>query len=220
MKGSSWLGALGLLVPALVAVSPGDARACGTALYYSRVPGGRPNGPHRTVPNRTLLIAQAEQDLADGKHEHAAIKVLNAFPALKIVKPGTLPLSDRALRILAIASVRSEGTTEHAYAGINWSVNVLRALNALHDNNPSYQSDLGEALAKHPRGREESLAILNHLADKDLITSAEAVAALARMKAEGGDKEGRDALVKRCEGMTKTPATVCAVPPVADSTQT
>jgi hypothetical protein len=37
------------------------------------------------------------------------------------------------------------------------------------------------------------------------------------MKAEGGDSEGRDVLVKRCESMTKTPATVCAVPAAAYS---
>jgi hypothetical protein len=201
----------------MVAALPGEAHACGTALFYSDVPGLARSGPHRTVPNRSLLIAQAEQDLSEGKHAKAAVKVLTAFPALKIVEPGTLPLADRALRILALASMRAEGTTEHAYASLNWSVQVLRALDARHDNNPSYHTDLGEALAKHPRGRDEALMILNHLAEKDLLTSAEAYAALARMKAEGGDKEGRDALVKRCESMTKTPATVCAVPAAAYS---
>jgi hypothetical protein len=182
MKFAGWVGAIGLLIPMTVAALPGDARACGTALYYSSVPGERRNSPPRTVPNRSLLIAQAEQDLSEGKNAHAAVKVLTAFPALKIVKPGALPLSDRALRILAVSSVRAEGTTEHAYASVNWSVGVLRALNAQHDNNPSYQTDLGEALAKHPRGRDEALMILNHLADKDLLTSAQAYAALARMK--------------------------------------
>ena len=50
---------------------------------------------------------------------------------------------------------------------------AVRALGAQHDNNPSYHTDLGEALAKHPRGRDEALMILNHLAEKDLLTSAE-----------------------------------------------
>jgi hypothetical protein len=216
MKFVGWVGAVALVVPVVVAAIPGDARACGSAVYYSEV-----RSAPRNAPNRSLLISQAEQDLSEGKNQKAAVKALLAFPALKIVKPGTLPLSDRALRTLALASVRAEGTSEPSYASLTWSVQVLRALNAQHDNNPSYQSDLGEALAKHPRGREEALMILNHLADKDLLTSAEAYAALARMKAEGGDKEGRDALVKRCEAMTKTPEKVCAVPAVTDAaTQT
>jgi hypothetical protein len=217
MRKGRLVGALTFVVPAILAGLSSDARACGSAVYYSREFGPQPNAPSRAVPNRSLLIAQAEQDLSEGKHAQAAVKVLSAFPALKIVKPGSLPLSDRALRILALASVRAEGTAEHAYATLSWSVGVLRVLNHQHDNNPSYQTDLGEALAKHPRGREEALMILNHLADKDLLTSAEGYAALARMKAEGGDRAGRDALVKRCEAMTKTPVAVCAVPATADA---
>jgi hypothetical protein len=181
--------------------------------------GPRRDAPRRAAPNNTLLVAHAEQDLSEGKPAKAAANALAAFPALKIVKPGTLPLADRALRILALATVRADGAVDarDRTAALDWSVRVLRELAARRDNNPSYQTDLGEALAKLPSGHAEAAKILGELADKDLLTSAEGYAALARLRAESGDKASRDALVKRCETMTKTPAAVCAVPAVADT---
>jgi hypothetical protein len=203
--------AFGFLLPVAVAAAPGQATACGTAVY-------------REIDDNAALVAQAETALSQGKHAQAAIKAVKAFPALKIVKPGTLPLADRALRILALASVRSDGgitvgtmkggTAADRAANLEWSIDTLRTLSAKRGNNPSYQTDLGEALAKVPAHHDEARKILGELAEKDLLTSAEGYAALAHLRAEKGDAAAREAAVKRCEAMTKTPK-ICETPAAA-----
>ncbi len=211
MKKSAWIRAvvaMGVVAPALVSAAPRPASACGSFVY-------------REIDTSAQLVSQAETSLADGHYAKAAAKVVQAFPALKIVKPGSVPLADRALHILALASVRSDGalavngfksaTAADRATNLAWSVAVLRGLNAKRVNNPAYQTDLGEALAKTPGGHEEAKKILGELAEKDLLTSAEGYAALARLRAEAGDNAARDEAVKRCEAMSKTPRG-CAVP--------
>jgi hypothetical protein len=200
--------ALGFVAPVAVAAAPGGASACGTAVY-------------REIDDSAQLVAQAEQALSEGKFHKAAAKAVQAYPALKIVKPGQVPLADRALRILALASVRTDGglnvgglkgkTAGEKASNLDWSVATLRGLNAKRANNPSIQTDLGEAMAKVPSLHAEARKLLGELADKDLLTSAEGYAALARLRAENGDNQARDEAVKRCEAMSKTPR-VCAVP--------
>jgi hypothetical protein len=199
-----WL--MSIFVPVAVASASGSAEACGTAVY-------------REIDSRSQLVASAEQALSEGRYARAAAKAVDAFPALKIVKPGSVPLADRALRILALASVRADGgvavngfkskTASDRAANLDWSVATLRGLNALRPNNPSYETDLGEALAKVPAAHDEAKKLLGGLADKDLLTSAEGYAALAHLRAKTGDNAGRDEAVNRCEAMTKTPR-VCA----------
>ncbi len=203
--------AMAFVLPLGAAAAPGAASACGTAVY-------------REIDSGSQLVAKAEQALSDGKLASAASRAVQAFPALKIIKPGQLPLADRALRIMALVTVRSDGGISPAAgltkvdaersANLEWSIGVLRGLNTKRMNNPSYQTDLGEALAKVPAYHGEALKILGELAEKDLLTSAEGYAALARLRAENGEGDARDAAVKRCEAMTKTPQ-VCAAPAVA-----
>jgi hypothetical protein len=132
--------AMSMALPVAVAAAEGAASACITAVY-------------RETDSNTQLVAQAEQALADGKLGRAVAKAVQAFPALKVVKPGTLPLADRALRILALAAVRNDGglnaggfkgqSQGERAANLEWSIDVLRGLNAKRVNNPSYQTDLG-----------------------------------------------------------------------------
>jgi hypothetical protein len=200
--------AVGFVLPVAAAAAPGTASACGSAVY-------------REIDTSAQLVAQAEQALSEGKLARAADKAIQAYPALKIVKPGTVPLADRALRILALASVRADGgisaggmkggTAADKASNLEWSIDTLRSLSAKRSNNPTFQTDLGEALAKVPAHHEEALKVLGGLADKDLLTSAEGYAALARMRAEKGDASARDEAVKRCAGMTKTPK-ICEMP--------
>jgi hypothetical protein len=213
---------MALLVPALVALAPADAGACGSAVYLE----GGIGGPGPAQASSTALVAKAEQELSDGKPSKAALSAVAAFPALRILKVGRLALADRAMRAMALATVRSNGapsvpgfpaaTDAQRAANLEWSIRVLGGLNARRANNPSYQTDLGEALAKVPDHKDQALSLLGHLAEKDLLTSAEGYAALARLRAEAGDKASRDALVQRCEAMTKTPAVVCNVPAAAE----
>jgi hypothetical protein len=204
--------AVSFVVPVAVAAAPGDASACGAAIYREI---------HREIEDRAQLVAQAEQALSEGRFHKAAAKAIQAYPALKIVKPGELPLADRALRILALASVRSDGgldvggfkgrTAGDRATNLDWSVEILRGLNAKRVNNPSYQTDLGEAMAKVPSLHAEAVKLLGDLAAKDLVTTGEGYAALARLRAESGDNQARDEAVKRCEAMSKAPR-LCAVP--------
>src|SRR5262249_35445341 len=155
--------------PVAISAAPERASACGTAVY-------------REIDDNAMLVSQAEQSLSDGKQSRAALKAVQAFPALKITKPGTLPLADRALRILALASTRADGaitrggmkgaTAADRDANLEWSIGTLRALSAKRGNNPTFQTDLGEALARVPAHHDEALSILGELADKDLLTSA------------------------------------------------
>jgi hypothetical protein len=203
--------AMGLVLPVVAAAAPGAASACGTLVY-------------REIDSSSQLVAKAEQALSEGKLGSAATKAVQAFPALKIIKPGSVPLADRAIRIVALASVRSDGgigpaasTTKagpERAANLEWSIGALRVLTAKRFGNPSYQTDLGEALSKVPEHHAEALKILADLSDRDLLTTAEGYASLARLRAEAGDATAHDAAVKRCENMTKTPQ-ICATPAVA-----
>ena len=204
--------AMSFLLPAAISAAPGQASACGGEVY-------------REIDSNTQNVAQAERALGEGKQGKAAIRAVRAFPALKIIKPGTLPLADRALRILALASVRADGgitvgtmtgrTATDRAANLEWSIDTLRTLTAKRAGNPALQTDLGEALAKVPAHQDEARKILGELADKDLLTTAEGYAALARLRSSKDEATAREALVKRCESMTKTPK-ICAVPASAD----
>ena len=54
-------------------------------------------------------------------------------------------------------------------------------------NDPTVQADLGEALSKTEGGRAEGLKILQGLAQKDLMGSPHAYAALAKLRSQSGD---------------------------------
>jgi hypothetical protein len=214
--------AMGFMLPVAVGAVPGQARACGSAISLSRV--RLIDDKPRVADDKPALVAAAEQSLSEGKYARAAVGTVNVFPALKLIQPGTTPLADRALRILALAAARTDGgitvgglsgaTFAERTANLEWSIDILRKLNAKRANNPSYRTDLGEALSKVPAHHDEALRVLGELSDKDLLTTAEGYAALARLRAEKGDAAAREAAVKRCAAMTKRPQ-ICDVPAAA-----
>ena len=67
------------------------------------------------------------------------------------------------------------------------------------DCHPALESVLGEALSKTPARRTEALARLQALAAKDLITSPQGYAALARLHHAAGRDDERDSAVARCK---------------------
>lgn len=202
-----------LLLPLGLAGAPAPAEACGTEVFS-------------VVDHSAEGISSAERALSQGRHAAAATGVFQVFPKLKTTKPGAGPLSDRALRILALATAREGGainvgkgvtwpmagvTPEQKEANLLFAIDTLRKLNEKRANSPSFQTDLAEALGKVPRYKAEAFAILTQLAKKDLVASAEGYATLARLHEAMGEGAPRDAAVKRCEGMTKTPK-ACQVP--------
>src|SRR4051812_27388593 len=67
------------------------------------------NGVELVVDTNTPRIARAEKALNDGKFTLAAVGVLQVFPRIKATPVTQGPLSARALRIMALAAVRTEG---------------------------------------------------------------------------------------------------------------
>lgn len=204
------LWGVGFSIALGIAASPTDAAACGFAV------GTR-------VDPIASGVAKAEKAVDDEQYLAAAQGAVRAFPDLKSVEPSkSTAVSGRALRVLAMAAVRLDGaltvagamkgdTADERAQNLAWAVTTLRALNTKRQNDPGLQTDLGEALAKSSKTQTEAKKLLQELADKDLVASAHGYAALARLDAAAGDKAARDAAVKKCEGMTKTPG-ICKVP--------
>ena len=207
------------LLPLGIVGAPAPAAACGTEVFT-------------VIDHSAEGISTAERALSKGAVASAATQVFRVFPKLTTTKPGAGPLSDRALRILSLAATRADGaitvgqgttwpmagvTPEQKEANLLFAIGTLRKLNAKRANNPSLQTDLAEALGKVPRFKAEAYTILTDLAKKDLVASAEGYATLAKLHEAMGQGAPRDAAVKRCEGMTKTPK-ACQVPAGATTT--
>jgi Flp pilus assembly protein TadD len=205
------------IVPAMLASTYAtDAGACGMSIRME---------PSPQKPTPVQEIARAEKALEGGQNLVAAKAVLATFPRVRAATAGANPLETRALRVFALAVVRSNGALNEKSAGLGaqaewtpnanleWAVQSLREIDAKRPNDPTVQADLGEALSKLPRGQGEALTILQGLAQKDLMGSPHAYAALAKLRSEKGDLAGAEAAIKRCEEMSKSPG-VCkpAVP--------
>lgn len=194
-------------VPAVLAVTySADANACGMSVRMEPVP---------QKPTPVQLVARAEKALENGNNVVAAKTVFKTFPRIRVATAGNDPLETRALRVLALAVVRTEGRVSEKSAGIasntewtpnanlEWAVQAMREIDSKRPNDPTVQADLGEALSKLPRTRQEALSILQRLAQKDLMGSPYAYAALAKLRSDQGDVSGAEAAIKRCEEMSK-----------------
>jgi predicted Zn-dependent protease len=91
---------------------------------------------------------------------------------------------------------------------VEWSVDRLRAIAKVKENDPGSETDLAEALSHLDGGKKEARTILERLAKTDLITSPEGYAALAQLRAESGDAAGEQVAMQRCERMARS-ASVC-----------
>lgn len=206
------VSALCFVVPMAVAAQTGEAVACGGSIAFE-------------VDPNVLLLSQAESNLNNGKPRAAALSVLKVFPKIKSLKPGASHLLPRAQRILAMAVVRTDGlltagkefTAENAderRANLEWAVGTLRRLSAAKKNNPSANTDLGEALARLPETQSEALQTLDKLARKDLVTSAYGYKTLAKLRKAAGDAEGSEAALKKYDALAKkkSPSAPAAAP--------
>jgi len=212
------LFAVALAPAALVLGSAHEAHACGMSVRLDPTP---------QKPTPVQEIARAEKALEGGQTLTAAQAILGTFPRIRNATAGTNPLETRALRVFALALVRSEGTADEKKArvagaaewtpraNLEWAVAALREIDEKRPNDPAVQADLGEALSKLPHGQEEAMKLLGKLAQKDLMGSPHAYAALARLKTKTGDSAGAEAAIKRCEEMTKTPGVCKPASPAA-----
>jgi len=222
MKIAKVVAAALALVPSVLAVSYAhDASACGMSIRMEPTP---------QKPTPVQEIARAEKALDNGQNVVAAKAVLATFPRVRTATAGANPLETRALRVFALAVVRSNGAVNEKTAGfaspaewtptanLEWAVQSIREIDAKRPNDPTVQADLGEALSKLPHGQKEALEILQKLADKDLMGSPHAYAALAKLRTNKGDLAGAEAATKRCEEMSKTPAVCKPATPATPAT--
>jgi len=211
---------LAALLGAAAAAGP-DARACGYFDYREVRPAVHVPKPAPIAAS--VRIANADQRLDEEHLTAAGAEVVTAFPTIRRVAVGASPLETRALHILSLAVVRGEGTlrgvtgfsgTAEAERATNleWAVSTLRSIDAARPNDPVTQADLAEALAARNVHEDESLAILTDLAHRDLLGSAHAYAALARLRSSKGDAAATREALARCELMTRSPAVVCRAP--------
>lgn len=200
--------AVALAAPIVALTYASDAEACGMSMRLDPTP---------RKPSPVQEIARAEKALENGQNVVAAKAVFGTFPNIRTATAGVNPLETRALRVLSLAIVRSGGAVSEKAAGVAqkvewmpnanlaWAAHAIREIDQSRPNDPSVQADLGEALAALPQSQGEALTILKTLADKDLMGSPYAYAALAKLKSSKGDSAGAEVALKRCEEMSRSP---------------
>jgi len=152
-------------------------------------------------------VAIAERELADGHPVWAAARVQQQFPNIRSEGAKAPPLGRRAVRLYALAIVRSEGKID-ANAGwapwgnYEWALETLKDLEASTPNNPARQAELAEAQIALPRTRAEGVRVIENLDGRDLLGSPYAYLALARARQAEGDDGGTIAAVRRCAMMS------------------
>lgn len=200
---------------ACTSVAPRSAEACGGG-DWEFVP---------AVDVRPQGLDASEKELQEGNYISSAARVIRMFPELKRVKLGANPLIDRAYRVLSLATARAGGalaaekelpawlqsswlgkTEKDQRANLSWAVASMRRLNEVKKDDPALQTELGEVLARVDAHQDEARELLGKLAEKDLVASPEGYAALAMLRAKAGDTAGREAALRKCEAMAKTPS--------------
>ena len=116
----------------------------------------------------------------------------------------------RALRIAALATSRlgTASAQEKRHALDLFEHGLLAAPG---DPEPTLLADYAEVASRVDERMPQATMMLRSLATKDLIGSAHAYAALARMEKRAGDVEAEKRARDRCRTMTKKPA-LCGAP--------
>jgi len=208
IKGLAVRFALGLAALAAIPSLSHEAAACGDVFIPE-------------VDHRIQGLANAEKSMKDGKLVASAQSIVRMFPEIRTVNPGKDGMLQRAQRTLAIAIVRTDGaidldptwrgkTQAERAKNVTWAVQALERVRQQRPNDPSVDTDLGEALSKVDGRHEEARNLLQGLADRDLVSTPEGYAVLGKLQEEAGNNEARDAAVKRCAAMAKD-GSICQV---------
>ncbi len=193
----------------LAASAAAPAHACGGEWY-----------PIYEVDPRIEGVDRAEKKLEDGHVLAAAGSVIRMIPHIKTLSPTRTTLIQRAHRVLALAAARYDGalpvgaevpdyvqgtwlgkTAEDRKTNLDWAVKTLREVAKAKKDDPASRTELAEALAKVDSSKTEARQILEELAQKDLITSADGYATLAALRDSAGDQDGKRAALERCKTM-------------------
>jgi hypothetical protein len=198
-----------------------DARACGGEWipYMETI---------EQIDHRPQGVARAEKSFEKGATDKAAASVIRMMPHVRNLEVKSSPLVARAMRLLAVSVARHDGRLPvarevPAYAqgkwlgkseqdrvqNLDWAIGVLRDVRVGKAGDPTVETDLAEALSKLDSHHEEARTLLEALAKKDLISTPEGYAALARLRKSAGDGLGGELALKRCEAMAKS-AGACA----------
>jgi hypothetical protein len=152
-------------------------------------------------------VAIAERELEGGHPVWAAARVKEQFPNIRGFDAKAPPLGRRAVRLYALAVVRSEGKIDAAagwapWGNYEWALATLQELEASTPNNPARQAELAEAQIALARTRAEGVRMIENLDGRDLLGSPYAYLALARARQAEGDDGGTIAAVRRCAMMS------------------
>lgn len=180
------------------------------------------NAVARVVDPVNQSVRRAEALLADGAHQAAIRELTGTFPQLLLAnhRDDRASLFRRAQRTAALAVVRSDGavrlgprlsgkTAPQRQAALAWAAAILR-LHHARSGDLLVRVELAEALARRPAERAEARAILDELADLDLLPTARAWALLAHLERERGDEAASARAARRCREID---ATRCDDPP-------
>jgi hypothetical protein len=210
--------AIALAAFAFTGLNSAPAAACGGEWY-----------PMYEVDPRIKGVDKAEDNFDDGKMLSAAGSIVRMIPHIKTLKPTKTKLIQRAHRVLAVTVARYDGalpigkevpdyaqgtwlgkTEADRAANLSWATQTLRAVATARNDDPAARTELAEALARVEGTRAEARTILEELAAKDLITSADGYATLAMLRDGAGDTAGKQAALDRCKSMAKGEAACVA----------
>ena len=153
---------------------------------------------------KRVKLRDAQDALERGELEVAAsaLRMAAPYPGESLV---------RARRLLAKLIVRSDGrydasAREQGETDDNLKT-AVQIISLLPREDPRALTDLGEALSKRSETLAMAREVLADLAQRDLITSAEGWAALARLSSP----EGATTAMERCRRMALDPERSCGL---------
>ena len=204
--------AIGAVV-ATAAPAPRLAEACGNAVILQ-------------TDASVRAIKEAGEKLDDGSPREAAAIVEKTIENVEMARVNVvttnkwLLLVNRGLRVYALAAARTGGALgpvpatkpELRKQNVDWATAILKGLTAVKPNDAAARTDYGEVLATSKPS--EAKAILEELAQKDVLATPYAYAALARLRDAEGDAAGRDEALAKCRTMASNKS-VCGAPAAA-----
>ena len=185
----------------------------------------------RHVDRDMQRLSRAEKALKNGRFKRAfklarrshsgaiglALKKGRNAPRIRRSKRQTPAMAKndrRAIRVMAVATVRTGGKTglraniagsnQARTQNLSWAVERLRDASKTRPHDSLLKTRLGEALAALPRYETEAKEMLESLAKEDLLADAYGYAAFAGVLRATGEREGAEEALKRCRAMARS----------------